>query len=193
MIVKQKSIRAFEFRLDAPEDEAQMQNYITQNRELLQGFLISVEGAVSEALRAFLQASGLRFVASADTLHRRDHKDGKLPEPVQLPERIEAAPPGGGLISYHAPIRSGNDLECDDDIAVFGRINSGARVFAKKNAIIFSTIDGTVEACGEYLILQKIGKGQVFFHGEAILAKSLNGHVCKVTMKNGEVAYEELS
>jgi hypothetical protein len=49
-----------------------------------------------------------------------------------------------------------------------------------------------VEAEGEYLIAQRIGKGQLFFHGEEIKAESLNGRLCKVTLENGQLRYEEL-
>jgi len=196
MKVKQKSIRAFEFTVGSVEDEAELLEYIDQNREILQSFLIVIEGELSEKTRQNLETSGLKIVAASGMLHAKERAKAEAPaSPVSqvVPEKAEMPTlESAGLINYMTPIRSGNELECDDDIAVFGRINSGAKVFAKKNAIIFSIIDGTVDAAGEYLILQKIGKGQVFFHGEEITAESLNGRLCKVTLKNGQLTYEEL-
>lgn len=197
MKVKQKSIRAFVFTVSGPEDEGELFGYIEQNREILQSFLIVIEGELSEAARTRLGETGLKVVTEAGTLHARERHAPATPAepaaPHPAPESAEALPPAeGGLINYTAPIRSGTALECEDDIAVFGRINSGAKVFAKKNAIIFSTIDGTVVASGEYLIVKAIGKGQLFFHGEEIKAESLNGRLCKVTLEKGQPRYEEL-
>lgn len=196
MKVKQKSIRAFEFTIAGAEDEAELLEYIDQNRQILQSFLIVIEGEISEITRQTLETSALKIVTASGMLHAKERVKTETPvAPVSqpIPEKAEMpALESAGLINYMTPIRSGNELECDDDIAVFGRINSGAKVFAKKNAIIFSIIDGTVEAAGEYLILQNIGKGQVFFHGEEITAESLNGRLCKVTLKNGQLTYEEL-
>ncbi len=196
MKVKQKSIRSFVFTVAGEADEAELFSYIEQNREILQSFLLVIEGALSPEASERLRESGLQVLSEAGALHSKERvkPQSVTPEaPAVPPAEPESIPvPDGGLINYTAPIRSGNELECEDDIAVFGRINSGAKVFAKKNAIIFSTIDGTVEAEGEYLIAKSIGKGQLFFHGEEIKAESLNGRLCKVTLDNGQLRYEEL-
>lgn len=196
MKVKQKSIRSFVFSVSGEGDEAELFSYIEQNREILQSFLIVVEGELSEESRLRLGETGLKVLTEAGMLHAKEREKREAAEALEnrvIPEQPETVPAAeGGLINYMTPIRSGTALECEDDIAVFGRINSGAKVFAKKNAIIFSTIDGMVEAAGEYLIAKEIGKGQLFFHGEEIKAESLKGRLCKVTMDNGQLRYEEL-
>lgn len=196
MKVKQKSIRSFVFTVSGEGDEAELFSYIEQNREILQSFLVVVEGELSGEAQTRLGETGLKVLTEAGTLHAKERLKPEAAQPVEKKEFInepETVPAvDGGLINYTAPIRSGTALECEDDIAVFGRINSGAKVFAKKNAIIFSTIDGTVEAEGEYLIAKDIGKGQLFFHGDEVKADSLNGRLCKVTLENGQLRYEEL-
>jgi len=195
MKVKQKSIRSFVFGISGPEDEQELFSYIEQNREILQSFLVVIEGDLTDGARLKLGETGLKVLTEAGTLHAKEHAKPQPPrEQVEsfVTAEEETAVSDGGVIHYTTPIRSGTVLECEDDIVVFGRINSGAKVFAKKNAIIFSTIDGTVDAAGEYLIAKTIGKGQLFFHGEEVTAKSLNGRLCKVTLQNGQLSYEEL-
>lgn len=191
MKVKQKSIRAFEFTIADPAEEAELRSYIEQNIEILANFLISIEGDVSGETTDFLASKGLKFVIASSSLHNKERpKPNRSSEPpLEIKNEL---PEGREVVHYNLPIRSGTELECDDDIVVFGRINSGAKVIAKKNAIIFSRIEGLVEAAGDYLIVKEIGKGQLFFHGEEVPPGAIKGHLTKITMQGGVIAYEEL-
>jgi len=190
MKVKQKSIRAFEFTVTSPDDETELRAYIDQNIEILASFLISIEGSLSKESVDFLETRGLKYVTAPGTLHAKARTQS-MPAPVREEAPAEA-PESGGILQYFQPIRSGNELECDDDIVIFGRINSGAKVIAKKNAIIFSRIEGVVEALGDYLVVKEVGKGQLFFHGESVPAEAIKGKLTKVTVKGGVIGYEEL-
>ena len=199
MKVKQKSIRAFEFTINNEDDETELISYIEQNIEILKSFLISINGNLTLKTKEYLENQNLNTLFEASSLHNKSSLSNNMP--IKQKENIEQKCDvdekkediqQAGLIHYNLPIRSGNELEFDDDIIIFKRINSGAKVIARKNAIIFGIIDGSIEANGDYIIIQNIGKGYVRFNGEEIKKESLGEKIYKVIVKNGILVYEEL-
>ncbi len=189
MKVKQKSIRSFEFVLEGSDEGPALLEYTQQNLEILKNYLLVIEGdAGAETLEA-LKNLGLRVLGNSNGLVAKGRENRPLATVAKPTEKESAS---GGTQTYTAPIRSGTELECDDDVIIFGRINSGARVVAKKNAIIFSLIDGTVEASGDYLIARRVGKGHLYFHGESVDPGKIKHGPHKITMGASGLVYEEL-
>jgi len=196
MKVKQKSIRAFEFTISGADDEKELISYVQQNLEILKSFLISINGELSKDAKEYLKDKRLKTVFEGDSLQNKNITDkNPVQETLKKDEsnkEEKSEEQKNELINYDIPIRSGNRVECDNDVAIFKRINSGAKVIARKNAIIFGTIDGDLEANGDYLILKDIGKGNVVFNGEEVKKDSIDGRLCKIVIKKGLLVYEEL-
>lgn len=197
MRVKQKSIRAFEFTISGLDDEKEFLLYVQQNLEILKNFLISINGELSAEAKEYLKESALKTIFEGDSLLNKNVADKISAKEVHEKEECNKNEDAekeqkSGLISYDAPIRSGNRVECEDDIAIFKRINSGAKVVARKNAIILGTVDGDVEVNGDYLIIKEIGKGNIIFNGEEVEKDSVGGRLCRVVIKKGLLVYEEL-
>ena len=190
MKVKQKSVRSFEFTLESEDEGGSLLEYVAQNREILQNFLLVVNGPLSAEILETLETEGLRVITDSNGLVSKGRESRPLARKPAESEKEIAVPVVSN--TFHAPIRSGTHLECEEDVIIFGRINSGAKVHAKKNAIIFSLIDGTVEAEGDYLIAKNVGKGHLFFHNEAVDPGRLKARLHKITMGESGLVYEEL-
>lgn len=187
MQVKQKNIRAFEFTVNEIDDEKELLQYVDKNLELLKNFLISIIGELTEEAKFHLEKNGLTVVF-AKHLTNTEKKSAEKIISGESSKKEE----NNKIITYDNPIRSGNKIECNDDVIMFKRINSGAKIIARKNAIILATIDGDVEASGDYLVVRNIGKGVVVFNGEEVKRDLVNGRLFKITTKKGLLDYEEL-
>lgn len=51
---------------------------------------------------------------------------------------------------FDRPIRSGEEIVETVPIVIFGRVNSGAKVFSEESISIYGMIDGLVQCDGEY-------------------------------------------
>ncbi|MEF3192263.1 MAG: hypothetical protein K6347_06955 [Campylobacterales bacterium] len=98
---------------------------------------------------------------------------------------------------YDRPIRSGEEIRCSGDLAVMGRVNSGAKVYVNGNGAFFDVIDGWVECEGEYLLCRELGKGSIMLKGNRIHPDWLRKHdpkkMKKITLVNGQISVKELS
>ena len=170
MKVRQKNLRVFEFVLDnrdATTGYAGFYDYVAKSRELLKNHLILVRGGEEENGR-FLKEQGLvfRMVEEEESELLAAGNKGKAataPEaaasPVAAPsatigaEKPEPAPAGG--MTFHRPIRSGEEVNAPGDLVLFGRVNSGARITVAGNLLAFGPVDGVVSCEGEYLMARR--------------------------------------
>lgn len=92
----------------------------------------------------------------------------------------------------HRTIRSGEEIITQGDITIFGRINSGAHIQSEGNVQIFGVISGNVFCNGTYMILGKVGEGNVLFQGEILDKTLLQYPYNKVYKKQDSIMIEEL-
>lgn len=92
----------------------------------------------------------------------------------------------------HRTIRSGEEIITRGDITIFGRINSGAHIQSDGNVQIFGVISGNVFCNGTYMILGKVGEGNILFQGEILDKTLLQYPYNKVYKKQDSIIIEEL-
>jgi septum site-determining protein MinC len=181
MKAKQKKIRVFDIVVDK---EAKFFEFMDKNLLLVKDYLLLVEGEVTPKIKEFLETNGLCFVLSngcnikkidsvetaktTSTSEKSPALEPSKPQVIIQEQVVYQESPANKTKVINKPVRSGEVIEHDGDIVVFSRVNSGAKVISEGNISIFETIDGIVEANGEYLILNSIGKGYVVFNGDIL-------------------------
>jgi septum site-determining protein MinC len=179
MKAKQKKIRVFDIVVNA---EAKFFEFMDKNLVLVKDYLLLVEGEVTPKIEEFLKENGLCYVLS-NSCNIKKIDSAEAPKTVSTPTPApEPAQPQVIIqeqIVYHdspsnktkvinKPIRSGEVIEYDGDIVIFSRVNSGAKVISEGNVSVFETIDGVVEANGDFCLINTIGKGYVVFNGDIL-------------------------
>ncbi len=66
------------------------------------------------------------------------------------------------------PLRSGQFVQHDGAVLVMDRLNSGAKVVALGSVIALGVVEGDISSTGECLIIPRVRKGNIFFHGYRI-------------------------
>jgi len=66
------------------------------------------------------------------------------------------------------PLRSGQFIQHDGAVLVMDRLNSGAKVVALGSVIALGVVEGDISSTGECLIIPRVKKGNIFFHGYRI-------------------------
>lgn len=183
MIVKQKNLRVFYIKIEQVEE---FLAYYVKNRILLKEFFLLIEGEENQAILNLLDEDKVcyKFINSCNikllhvkkealALEEQQEKVNKTlfdKEPIEQPESKK------GIITFNRPIRSGEEIHEELPVTVFGRINSGAKLFCAQSVAVFGDIDGLVQCDGEYLICSAITpRGHVIFNGEIIQRESLQG------------------
>lgn len=190
MKVKQQTLKGFEFDI---ESDAAFEEYYTKNAPLLNGHLLILRGEVSAYIQSYLDEKSVAYVNAnvRNIAMRKKRSTAVLEESSTEPFFSKTAETGASVISdscvYHRPIRSGEEIESNSDLVFFSRINSGAVIESSRSIQIFGIIDGLVRSDGEYLILNKIGKGTVVFHGEELDKSQLDGQLKLIQYKDGIV------
>ena len=72
---------------------------------------------------------------------------------IQKQEALEKPVSKDKIKIYERPIRSGEEINEELPVVVFGRINSGAKLFCTQSVSIYGIIDGLVQCDGEYIVL----------------------------------------
>jgi septum site-determining protein MinC len=185
MKVRQKNLRLFAFTLEGERDEESMLTYINDNKALLERYTIAIEGDVSEKSIAAIRDIGYPLLVNERITQNRVEVATveTQSEKEELPAR---------LVSYNRPIRSGSEIDLDDDIVLFKPINSGAKVVTAGCAIMFGLLNGVLEVNGEYAIIHQMGSGQLLFQKQVVPMSQNSKIVRKVSLKEGELLIEEL-
>jgi septum site-determining protein MinC len=200
MKVTQKNIRVFHITID---DETLFLEYFRKNSILLKEFFLLIEGNITKSVAFVLEQSGvcykdinhcsLRFgVIKKETpvdepelqAHQQEEKEEKQPLHVEDKK----------LKVYDRTIRSGEEIHEVFPMSIFGRVNSGAKVFCEESMSIFGIIDGLVQCDGEYLMLSGISpRGNVIFNGEIIDKDSIKQNTLqKITMRHSVIEIKEM-
>ncbi len=202
MKAKQKKIRVFDLVI---EDEAGFFEFMEKNFILVKDYLLLVSGNVTSKITDYLKENSLCYVLSEGcNIKTIDSKS----KPKEVESESKTAPQPQIIVQekviYHEsedvaktkvitkPIRSGEVVENEGDIVIFSRVNSGAKVICEANVSVFETVDGTVEANGDFIILKSIGKGYVVFNGDILDRDDFDGSLKKVLATNDGYKIEDI-
>ena len=191
MIVKQKNLRVFHITVSSKE---QFLDYLKKNKILLMEFFLLIDGEVDESIEKIVESEGICYKnISTCKLKLSSVKKDIAPEDPEENEPkqkvLEEPISKDKLKIYERPIRSGEEINEELPVVVFGRINSGAKLFCTQSVSIYGIIDGLVQCDGEYIVLHGLSqRGNLIFNGEIIERELLQNDVLqKITLKNNKI------
>ncbi len=197
MRVTQKNVRVFHIEID---EEQAFLDYFRKNLLLLKEFFLLIEGNITASIAFMLEQSGVCY-KHIDACSIRFGSIKKEPstgyagvEVLQKPQEEAITKAACQLRLFDRPIRSGEEIHEANAITIFGRVNSGAKVFCEESMSIYGIIDGLVQCDGEYIVLKGLGpRGHLIFNGE-IVDKSLvkENSLQKITMREGFLEIKEI-
>jgi len=198
MKVTQKNVRVFHIEID---DEASFLDYFRKNSLLLKEFFLLIEGNITKNIAFVLEQSGvcykeinhcnIRFGGiKKETPHVEDMPKKEVVEDV-VSEQAKQLPK---LKLYDRPVRSGEEIVENLPIVIFGRVNSGAKVFCEESMSIYGIIDGLVQCDGEYIVLSGISpRGHLIFNGEIVDREMIKQNVLqKIVMRDNVLEIKEV-
>jgi septum site-determining protein MinC len=199
MKVTQKNVRVFHIEID---DEASFLDYFRKNSLLLREFFLLIEGEITKNIAFVLEQSGvcykeinqcnIRFGGIKKELPSLEEEKPKqekvLEEVYEQPKQLPK------LKLYDRPIRSGEEIVESLPIVIFGRVNSGAKVFSEESMSIYGIIDGLVQCDGEYIVLSGMSpRGHLIFNGEIVDREMIKQNVLqKIVMRNNVLEIKEV-
>ncbi len=194
MIVKQKSLRVFHITIESKEEFVE---YLKRNRVLLLEYFLLVDGNVDESIVRVLDDEGVCY-KNISTCRVRFSGSKKQVEPKVVKEDEQLS--SQEIVSkqtlrvYERPIRSGEEINEELPVTVFGRINSGAKLFCTQSVSIYGVIDGLVQCDGEYILLHGLSqRGNLIFNSEIVERELLlDDALQKITMKNGKLEIKKV-
>jgi len=192
MKVKQQTLKGFECEID---DAQAFKKYYTKNAPLMQGHLLILKGSVDADVKNFLDERNVAYVNANETsiLTRKKRSTAVLQVPeeenevVSLDKTVEKE-----TMVFNRTIRSGEAIETNNDLVIFGRINSGALIQSKSSVQVFGIIDGIIKCDGQFLLLKEIGKGSVTFHGEELDVSQFNGTLKLIQYSNNAIMIKDV-
>ncbi|HIP29374.1 MAG TPA: septum site-determining protein MinC [Sulfurospirillum arcachonense] len=191
MIVKQKNLRVFHITVSSKED---FLDYLKKNKILLMEFFLLIDGEVDESIEKILEKEGMCYKNISTCKLKLSSVKKELaplaPKQVEQKEMILEEPISKDKLKiYERPIRSGEEINEELPVVVFGRINSGANLFCTQSVSIYGIIDGLVQCDGEYIVLHGLSqRGNLIFNGEIIERELLQDNVLqKITLKNNTI------
>ena len=191
MIVKQKNLRVFHITVSSKED---FLDYLKKNKILLMEFFLLIDGEVDESIEKILESEGMCYKNISTCKLKLSSVKKEVatlaPKKAEQKEMILEEPISKDKLKiYERPIRSGEEINEELPVVVFGRINSGAKLFCTQSVSIYGIIDGLVQCDGEYIVLHGLSeRGNLIFNGEIIDKELLHGDVLqKITVKNNKI------
>lgn len=208
MKTKQKNIRVFELDSD---DAIEALAYLEKNSDLLRAFVLAIKGKASAEMYEWAQNNKHCAFIAPECLYMPKQAFEKIPTMLfdgghkeillqNSDENIknnmnEVVAPIKNIpnrIVITRVLRSGEIIENDGDIVIFGRVNSGAKIISKGAVEIFDEVDGLVECDGDYIILRSIGKGSVVYKNETIKKELLKYDLQKLCFENGHLQVKKI-
>lgn len=198
MRVTQKNLRVFHIEVD---DEDAFLDYFRKNTLLLKEFFLLIEGNITKNIAFVLEQSGVCYKAINGCAIRFGSlkKEQSLPEEKPLnsekKESVTLALKNECKMKvFDRPIRSGEEIHESVPLVIFGRVNSGAKVFCEESLSIYGMIDGLVQCDGEYIVLNGISpRGHLIFNGEIIERSQVKENFLqKIVLKEGQLEIKEI-
>lgn len=196
MKVTQKNVRVFHIII---EDETTFLDYFRKNSVLLKEFFLLIEGNVTKSIAFVLDQNGVCYkdvsqctirlgaLKKETPLVEAEPQEEKVVEPLTPNESYK-------LKLYDRPIRSGEEIHESVPVVIFGRVNSGSKVFCEESVSVYGIIDGLVQCDGEYIVIGGISpRGNLIFNGEIIDRDKVKQNVLqKIMMRNGTIEIKEV-
>lgn len=207
---RQKNFRAFVFTQGSEQETIA---YIEKNFVLLKDFLmvftypIQSDSTNHLSLYHYLASKNLNFIESLET--KQGEAKGQIHLSLENSNTQSTIPPNNKTdlesqntetknpqtkptLVLHRTIRSGEEIITQGDLTIFGRINSGAHIQSEGNIQIFGEINGNIFCNGDYMILGKVGEGNILFGGEILDKKLLQHSQNKIYKTQNKILIEEL-
>ncbi len=197
MIAKQKNLRVFHISI---EDKEKFVEYFKKNKLLLKEFFLLIDGKLDRDIENLLNESDvcfkdiscckIRFLGAKKV----DYEEVEKKDSSEQVNRDPIKEQKNKISIFERPIRSGEEINEELPVVVFGRVNSGAKLFSSQSVSIYGIIDGLVICEGEFLLLYGIGKrGNLIFNGEIIERELLKENVLqKISMISNKVVIKEV-
>lgn len=198
MKCSQYNVKVFEVGIEAPETFLQ---FLDANLALLANHLLSIHGALTPEIEAYLEEKGLHYVhnmklptakrgvqrfqmLSTDEENTPSGATETETPPPSPDERASAEAPCETEASdlqesipplkiIRRPLRSGQLIDYEGSVLLTERINSGARVSALGSVIALGPVEGEISSVGECVIVPPIKRGSLLFHGQRIENEAL--------------------
>ena len=197
MTVKQKNLRVFHIHIDKKED---FFDYFEKNKIILKEFFLLIDGEVDEQIYDTLEKDGICFKNISECNLKLSNVKKEIVVPVkeekkeEVEKKVFSSLPKEKLKIFERPIRSGEEINEELPIVVFGRINSGAKLFSSQSVSIYGIIDGLVQCDGDFIVLYGIGQaGNLIFNGEIIDKDIVKQDVLqKITFSDNVIKIKEI-
>mgnify|MGYP003523277491 FL=1 len=197
MKVTQKNVRVFHIVID---DEEAFLDYFRKNSILLKEFFLLIEGKITKSITFVLDQNSVCYkdisncsirlgvIKTQAPLVEEERKEEKAVE------NVVAVTPSIKSKLYDRPIRSGEEISEYVPTVIFGRVNSGAKVFCDESLSIDSIIDGLVQCDGEYVIINGISpRGNLIFNGEIIDKDKVKQNVLqKIVLRDSVIEIKDV-
>ncbi len=201
MVVKQKNLRVFHIKV---ESEKEFIEYFNKNSVILKEFFLLLEGDISKNIEVLLHDAQICYKdinncslrlgsVKKEVLPEEEKKENEDIKQETLFTQKEKEDKKAVAI-FDRPIRSGEEISEDVPVVVFGRVNSGAKLFCTKNLSIYGEVDGLVQCDGEFIVIFGISnRGHVIFNGEIIDRDMIKSDVLqKIVIKNNKIIIKEV-
>ncbi|MEY4505188.1 MAG: hypothetical protein RL154_1485 [Pseudomonadota bacterium] len=198
MKTKQKNIRIFEIEsLDFDETIA----YIQKNAALLNSFPLAFNGvaakqscewAVINGYCAFVAPECLGSIKKPSSANTQTFLAEEPKRNIEQEDIKQIANEQEARVIITKMVRSGEIIQSNSDVVVFGRVNSGAKIITKGSVEVFDEVDGLIECDGDYLILRSIGKGSVVFKNETIKKDILKYDLQRLYFENSQLQIKKI-
>jgi len=197
MTIKQKNLRVFHITID---DKNSFLDYLKKNKIILLEFFLLIDGKIDESIEKILDNENLCYknISTCNLRFSSVKKDIETKEKpkiqIKKEEILEEPTPKEKLKIYDRPIRSGEEINEELPVIIFGRINSGAKLFCTQCVSVYGIIDGLVQCDGEYIVLHGLSiRGSLIFNGKIIDKDLLEDDVLqKIAIKNNEVEIRKI-
>jgi len=186
MKAKQKNIRVFELFIESDDE---FFSYMQKNLVLLRDYMLLLRGSVSSEIIDYLNRENICYkeLDNCNIKLQAKEVNSNIPKKIELVQYVESSEDKkSDTTVFYKPIRSGVVIEEDGDIAIFSRVNSGAKVSSSGNIIVTGEIDGVVECDGDFMILKNIAKGYAIFNGDILEKDDFQDSSLKVVKKDGD-------
>ncbi len=157
--MKQKTLRVFEV-----EDFEKLKNIISSKLPLIKNHFFMLKEPDEETEKLLKENNLSYFIQNGESF---TSKKEKLPK-IKIIEKEKIIIDKSNTKIFDKIIRSGEEIESEENLLFLKRINAGAKIVCSGNVEIFDENEGMVICNGEYMIIKKNLKGTIVFNGEDI-------------------------
>jgi septum site-determining protein MinC len=201
---KQKTVRIFDIKI---KDSKDFFPYMDKNLILLKEYMLVISGDITTKITKYLEGHNICFIIAEDCNLNIKSKSNSATNSDIMPKskpdlpKITISPQKEDIVKevkkietllLERPVRSGEEIICEGDITIFGRVNSASKVLAEGNVEVYGTIDGLVQCDGSYMIVKDLGKGHIIFNGDILEKDDFDGNLKKITVTSDGVSIKDV-